>query len=357
MAHLNYEGLKRYDKKTKEYIEDKIKKINDIDVDELVTKAELDTKANKSDIFSGDYNDLTNKPNIPDTTNLAAKTDLATHTNNDNIHVTSTEKSKWNAKLENTDLKDYATKVYVTDEIAKASTSGTVDLTGYAKTADVNVSLNTKVDKVTGKSLVSDTEIERLKNVDNYDDSSIKTSIANINTQLNTKANKSDLFSGNYNDLTNKPTIGTENMGTSATTIKGAIKEHEEQINNIDTQLNDNANKITDIKTDLEATNTNVAKNTTDLAVQKARMDTFTKLAEGSTTGDAELVDARVGADGVTYKNVGSAIREQLTDLKNDIGNLIEQELELNMFYPLSLGRMNSSGVPTKSQKYGYTSN
>ena len=42
VAFLNYNGLKRYDKKTKEYIEDKIKKLNDIDVDELVTKAELD---------------------------------------------------------------------------------------------------------------------------------------------------------------------------------------------------------------------------------------------------------------------------------------------------------------------------
>ena len=122
MAHLNYEGLKRYDKKTKEYIENKIKKLNDIDVDELVTKAELDTKANKSDIFSGDYNDLTNKPNIPDTTNLAAETDLATHTDNANIHVTSVEKNTWNAKLDNTDLTNYATKTYVTDEIAKAST-------------------------------------------------------------------------------------------------------------------------------------------------------------------------------------------------------------------------------------------
>ena len=72
---------------------------------------------------------------------------------------------------------------------------------------DVNSALNTKVDKVTGKSLVSDTEIERLKNVDNYDDSNIKTSITNINSKLDTKANKSELFSGSYNDLTDKPTI------------------------------------------------------------------------------------------------------------------------------------------------------
>ena len=54
MAFLNYEGLKRYDKKTKEYIEDKMKKINNIDVDKMATKAELDTKADKTDLFSGD---------------------------------------------------------------------------------------------------------------------------------------------------------------------------------------------------------------------------------------------------------------------------------------------------------------
>ena len=43
MAFLNYDGLKRYDKKTKEYIEDKIKNIKDIDVDKLATKDDLDT--------------------------------------------------------------------------------------------------------------------------------------------------------------------------------------------------------------------------------------------------------------------------------------------------------------------------
>ena len=142
-----------------------------------------------------------------DLTGYAKKTDLNAHTSNTNIHITTAERNKWNDKLDNTDLTNYATKTYVTDEIAKASTSGTVDLTGYAKTADVNSALNTKVDKVTGKSLVSDTEIARLKNVDNYDDSSIKTSITNINSQLNTKANKSELFSKSYNDLTDKPTI------------------------------------------------------------------------------------------------------------------------------------------------------
>ena len=145
-----------------------------------------------------------------DLTGYAKKTDLNAHTSDTNIHITSAERNKWNNKAETSDipsLTNYATKTYVSDEIAKAATSGTVDLTGYAKTVDVNASLNTKVDKVTGKSLVSDTEIARLKNVDNYDDSSIKTSITNINSQLNKKANKSELFSKSYNDLTDKPTI------------------------------------------------------------------------------------------------------------------------------------------------------
>lgn len=56
-----------------------------------------------------------------------------------------------------------------------------------------------------------------------------------------------------------------------------------------------------------------------DDSVLVARMDSFTNLAEGSTTGDAELIDGRTGADGVTYTNIGSAIRGQVTDLKSEL--------------------------------------
>lgn len=40
-----------------------------------------------------------------------------------------------------------------------------------------------------------------------------------------------------------------------------------------------------------------------------ARMDTFTALGEGSTTGDAELIDARVDCEGKTWTNAGGHIR------------------------------------------------
>lgn len=57
----------------------------------------------------------------------------------------------------------------------------------------------------------------------------------------------------------------------------------------------------------------------TQIATERARIDSFTHLAEGSTTGDAELIDGRTGADGVTYTNIGTANRTQFSNLKSDL--------------------------------------
>ena len=113
-----------------------------------------------------------------------------------------------------------------------------------------------KVDKVNGKSLISDDEIKRLSTLKNYDDTNIYLQLNDIESEINElkegnididltnyvtkselseKADKSELhshnnksvldgitsdkivewnnksvFSGNYNDLTNKPTIPTK---------------------------------------------------------------------------------------------------------------------------------------------------
>jgi|GEM_PF-5518291 endoglucanase len=95
-------------------------------------------------------------------------------------------------------------------------------------------------------------------------------------------------------------------------------------INEVNAKLKDIAKKtITEEErnklTNLENYDDSSIKN--DIQTQKARIDSFTSLKEGSTTGDAELIDARVGIDGIVYDNLGDSIREQLKVANNEIFN------------------------------------
>lgn len=69
-----------------------------------------------------------------------------------------------------------------------------------------------------------------------------------------------------------------------------------------------------DIDLELKRWETTYAANwQKQIATERERIDAFTSLAEGSTTGDAELIDARIGTDGVAYNNLGSAVRSQIS--------------------------------------------
>ncbi len=56
------------------------------------------------------------------------------------------------------------------------------------------------------------------------------------------------------------------------------------------------------------------------LAIERARITNIATLEEGSTTGDAEMIDARIGVDGFIGSNLGESIRGQFNMLAKAVG-------------------------------------
>ena len=114
------------------------------------------------------------------------------------------------------DLSEYAKMDYVDQQIANAVTGGKLDLSAYAKVADMNAELAKKVDKVEGKSLIDDTEIARLADVKNYDDTEVR-------GLINGKADAGHVHS--YNDLTDKPVIPSIEGLATETYVNGKVAD------------------------------------------------------------------------------------------------------------------------------------
>lgn len=130
---------------------------------------------------------------------------------------------------------------------------------------------------------------------------------------------------------------------------------------NIAKKLNDNISKLASNKaenSDLKATNSVVSKNTSDIALQSARIDGLAKLTNGSTTGDAELIDGRTDASGITHNNIGGHIRDITNSINSDIdihGNMLGN-LRIK-FNDLENGKIDDSGnnvTDSVSARTGY---
>ena len=104
--------------------------------------------------------------------------------------------------------------------------------------SDLQDALNSKVNAVSGKSLVSDTEIARLANVDNYDDSEIRGLIPTKTSQLTNDSNYLTTIPSEYiteTELNNK-------IDETKTEIDNNINEINSQLDDITKEIKRNKN-------------------------------------------------------------------------------------------------------------------
>lgn len=187
---------------------------------------------------SGSYEDLSNKPEIPSVEGFAKTTDIPTKVSeleNDSNYLSSIPE-------------EYVTE---TELEAKGYLTEHQDISG-------------KVDKVEGKSLISDTEIARLASVNNYDDTDIRTELAN-------KADTTSIPS-KVSELTNDSNYQTSEQVNSAVTteIAKVVADAPESLNT----LKEMSDWIAGHENDASAMNSAISDNKTAIAsLQSGKAD------------------------------------------------------------------------------------
>ena len=80
-----------------------------------------------------------------------------------------------------------------------------------------------------------------------------------------------------------------------------------------------------------------------EIATERARINNIAKLPNGSTTGDAELADIRIGADGKTRSTAGASVREQFASTMRSSGSFVSPDNYTQLFNDANNAPSNSS--------------
>lgn len=98
--------------------------------------------------------------------------------------------------------------------------------------------------------------------------------------------------------------------------VDGAISDIDTDISGIVPRVEALEGTIEDINDSIEA-EANTRQSEDDLI--NTRIDSIIALPDGSTTADAELIDIRIGADGITYASAGDSVRGQISYLSDAV--------------------------------------
>ena len=213
-------------------------------------------------------------------------------------------------------------KNYVDTELAKkANTSDIPSLDGYVTETELSAKgyltehqdISGKVDKVEGKSLISDAEIARLASVDNYDDTDIRTELAN-------KA-----------DITAIPTVDVTKSYVDTELVKKANTDHTHTTVNGHTVESDVPENAVFTDTVLEINDADVSK-TTVWSSDKVASEIASAIAGGEVdlsayqkkndTGLCTMAQDIVGAINEVKEAVDGKINYDDTEVKADITKL-----------------------------------
>ena len=129
-----------------------------------------------------------------------------------------------------------------------------------------------------------------------------------------------------YAYIDNAILILKNSLEQSINDIEGDVTSIFSTIDAIQNSLNTANDRITSLNQGLTQEINNRTSADNNLG---ARIDNLAHLSEGSTTGDAELIDGRVGGDGITYSSIGNAIRAQYANFDNYLDYYLETDFDV----------------------------
>lgn len=222
---------------------------SEINLDSYVTKIEYEEDkvdfAHKDEIGSGTF---TIKRN-----NIAVGTFNANSSSNRSVNIEIPEKI---SQLEND-------AQFITDDSLESlntqvSTLQTVISTIPPQITFLQDQIDTKVDKEPGKQLIDSTELQRLSNLQEYDDSEVRQlidetnqAIETINNNINTKVDKVEGKSLSTNDFTTQDKINLDNLQNNYTVLDTSLQNTAALVQINTTNIDKNSSSIKTLQEEL----------------------------------------------------------------------------------------------------------